>query len=234
MPKTKSEEPVSANADTAARPMTKHIRDYVRQRFASFLKEASIGEIIFMKDVLVWRDSAGIYGPDELGIANAFETALDRPYCDYLRVPEKHRHVVRQYIEDLKTGKIAIKHDSAEGPNAPAMEVKLPRSIRLSADERAQVARLIRLLRDNYWVGELIRQILAMESQTRHQLTIKTIAKLLDNFDTIEALANNARQLGANWSNHPILKAIRDEREDIQDYQNERTIQALVDSAEKK
>jgi hypothetical protein len=58
-------------------------------------------------------------------------------------------------------------------------------------------------------VGELVRQILKAEAQTTHQVTIKKIRALLNNFEVIETLTNNAKRLENNWSDHPILRAIR-------------------------
>ena len=95
------------------------------------------------------------------------------------------------------------------------------------------MARQVRLLRDDYWVSELVRQILTMESQTTNQLTIKQLTELLNNFSTMEALAGNAQTLGANWSDHPILRAIRDEWEEIDEYKSQSAIRRIVDSAGK-
>ena len=101
-------------------------------------------------------------------------------------------------------------------------------------DERAWCARLVRLLRDKYWVAEFVRQVLAKEASTRHELTTKYMRGLLDNFDTIETLTSNAKRLGQTWSDHPILRAIRDEWQEIQEYQDERTIRDLIESATRK
>lgn len=101
-------------------------------------------------------------------------------------------------------------------------------------DERAYCVRLIRLLRDsNYWVPELIRQILDKESRSRFNWTIEEVKKLLDSFDTIETLAENASRLGLNWSNHPILRAIRTTWKDdeIVEYTSNARIRKLVESA---
>ncbi len=97
--------------------------------------------------------------------------------------------------------------------------------------------RLVRLLRDNnYWVAELIKQLLDKEAQSTHEWTINDIRKMLDNFETIEALADNAQRLGQNWSNHPILRAIRDTwgDQEIQDYVGDGRVQRLIESARRK
>jgi hypothetical protein len=103
-------------------------------------------------------------------------------------------------------------------------------------DERAYCIRLLRLLRDNYWMAELIRQILDKEARSRYQWTIKGLTALLENFGGIEALASNAQRLGCDWSNHPILRAIRAEwgDEEIQDYKGELRVKALIESAHSK
>ena len=100
-------------------------------------------------------------------------------------------------------------------------------------DERAMCVRLVRLLRDNYWVSELVRQILKKEAETPNLLAVAELRKLLDDFSTIEALADNAQKLGNNWSDHPILRAIRDEWEEINEYKSERAIDRLIKSARK-
>jgi hypothetical protein len=104
-------------------------------------------------------------------------------------------------------------------------------------DERAYCVRLIRLLRaNNYWMPELIRQILDKESSSRYDWTIEGVKKLLDNFDIIETLAENASKLGLNWSNHPILRAIRMtwKDEEIIDYTSNTKIRKLIESARPK
>ena len=98
-------------------------------------------------------------------------------------------------------------------------------------DERSYCVRLVRLLRDDYWISELLRQILDQESSSPYCWTLTELKALLDNFDTIEALVKNAKRLGHNWSNHPILRAIREEWGEIEDYKNERSIRELVESA---
>ncbi|HEY3455439.1 MAG TPA: hypothetical protein VGK64_12615 [Bryobacteraceae bacterium] len=101
-------------------------------------------------------------------------------------------------------------------------------------DERCYCVRLIRLLRDDYWMAELVRQILDKEAQSKYGWGIKDLRKLIDNFDVIEALADNAQRLGHNWSNHPILRAIRQEwggDDEIEKYKSDRRIQRLIDSA---
>ena len=103
-------------------------------------------------------------------------------------------------------------------------------------DERVYCVRLVSLLRDSYWMAELVRQILDEESRCSRRWTIRSLRELLDNFDTIEALADNAQRLGPNWSNHPILRAIRNEwqEDEITDYIGERGIRRLIESAHKK
>jgi hypothetical protein len=141
-----------------------------------------------------------------------------------------------------KNGEIpAATPDSANSTAAaqaaePVLEQRSEFLIGCDSDERAYAVRLIRLLRDNYWMAELVRQILDQESKTRWNWTIKSLKELLDNFSTIEALADNARRLGNNWSNHPILRAVREQwgDDEIADYQGERRIQRLIESAHKK
>jgi hypothetical protein len=105
-----------------------------------------------------------------------------------------------------------------------------------SMDERVYCVRLISLLRDDYWMAELVRQILDEEARATRRWTIRSLRELLDNFDTIEALADNAQRFGLNWSNHPILRAIRKEwqEDEIGNYVGERGIRRLIESAHKK
>jgi len=91
--------------------------------------------------------------------------------------------------------------------------------------------RLVRLLRDKYWVAEFVRQVLTKEASADHSLTIKNMSKLLKQFDTIEKLAAKAQYLGEAWSDHPILRAVREEWLDIQDYKGELAIRKLIESA---
>ena len=102
--------------------------------------------------------------------------------------------------------------------------------------ERAYCVGLVRLLRDDYWMAEFVRQILDKESKSKWQWTIKNANALLDNFDTVETLAGNAQNLGQNWSNHPILRAIRKEWEDdeIVDYLSDKRVRGLIESAQGK
>ena len=98
-------------------------------------------------------------------------------------------------------------------------------------EERAWCVRLVRLLRDKYWVTEFVRQVLTKEASADHSLTIKNMSKLLKQFDTIEKLAAKAQCLGEAWSDHPILRAVREEWLDIQDYKGELAIRKLIESA---
>jgi hypothetical protein len=85
-------------------------------------------------------------------------------------------------------------------------------------------------------MAELVRQILDEEARATRRWTIRSLRELLDNFDTIEALADNAQRFGLNWSNHPILRAIRKEwqEDEIENYVGERGIRRLIESAHKK
>jgi hypothetical protein len=103
-------------------------------------------------------------------------------------------------------------------------------------DERAYCVALVRLLRENYWLAEVLRHILDKEALDRYNWTIKNVKEVLDNFATIDTLAYNAGRLGLAWSNHPVFRAIREERGDdeIRNYKSNIRIQELIESAHKK
>ena len=102
--------------------------------------------------------------------------------------------------------------------------------------ERAYCVGLVRLLRENYWLTEVVRQILDQEAQSKLNWSIKRLRQLLDNFSTLDTLAANAAKIGNNWSHHPVLKAVRDEFGDreIHDYRSDEKIRLLIESAHKK
>jgi hypothetical protein len=220
--------------DRAARETAKEARRSAARELRHFVNQASLSDVYFVKDVLVNWNSAHFC--EDLGIVTSFSEAIrgDQSTDEYFRVPEKHARAVRHYITHLQSGAIIpVGAGDSDAQAAAPSTLCMPRSIRLSEDERAYVACLVRLLRDNYWVSELVRQILTMESKATHQLTIKKLTALLDDFSTVEALASNARRLGNNWSNHPILRAIREEWPEIESYKDECAIRALVESAKK-
>jgi hypothetical protein len=104
-----------------------------------------------------------------------------------------------------------------------------------TVDERAYCVRLIRLLRDKYWVTEFVREILDRESRSRWNWTVELAKKSLANYETLEALASNARRIGNTWSNHPVLRAVRREFDnEIADYMDDRRVRDLIASASKK
>jgi hypothetical protein len=135
-------------------------------------------------------------------------------------------------MKRLEAGEIIADSDEHAGkPSPEPTDILLPQKLRLAPAERPYVVRLVRLLRDNYWASELVRQILEMEAGSRHQLTIKKIQNLLSEFDTIETLAHNAKKKGGRWCNHPILRAIRNDWTEIDDYIDECSIRNLIESA---
>jgi hypothetical protein len=136
----------------------------------------------------------------------------------------------------MPTQIIAAAPRKSKATTPAAIEIKLPKTIQVSDEERVWVVRLIRLLRDDYWATELVRQILSEESQNTSRLSIKDVFELLKNMEIIETLASNAIKLGNNWSNHPVLKAIRKEWPDdeICEYKSQRAVRQLIESATRK
>jgi len=103
-------------------------------------------------------------------------------------------------------------------------------------DERSYCVRLVRVLRDNYWITTLVTAILDKEATNKNQISMKWLTQLLKDLDNIEQQAYNAQRLGNNWSNHPILRAIRKEwgDQEIAEYQSERRIAELIESAHRR
>jgi hypothetical protein len=218
----------------AAKIADKELRRSAMQEVRGFIKDALPAEIYFMKDALVNWNSA--HRHEDLGIAVACAEAIDNSLRseEFIRVPEKRVAAVNQYLAALQTGEVVSLPATDAKSVSECLAVQLPRTMKISEDERAYVARLVRLLRENYWVAELVRQILDMEARVRHQITIKKIQHLLEEFSTLEGLARNARILGQSWSNHPIMKAIREEWPDVASYKDECEIRRLVESATKR
>lgn len=101
-------------------------------------------------------------------------------------------------------------------------------------DERALCTRVIRLNRENYWLASLMRQILQLDAANRKRVNIEDIRALLNNFDTIDTLATNARKLGPIWSDNPVLKAIRDNWAEIDEYKDSCDLRRIIESAHQK
>ena len=100
-------------------------------------------------------------------------------------------------------------------------------------DERAYCVSLIRLLRETYWLALALRHILDQEALSKYQWTVKKLKDMLDEFATLDVLAQNASRLGNRWSDHPVLRAVRKEfgDDEISDYKSDLLIQALIESA---
>lgn len=195
-----------------------------------FLEDATPEEVWFLHDVLSSWDSMRCGCEAELVIASAFNVCTNKD-GEYLLV--KDEAIKKMFIEYMD-GKMK---ELPKPEPKPELESSTKRGFLrgCNADERVYCVRLIRVLRENCWIAAFVRAILDEEACAPYRWTIKKARQMLDNFDVLESLADNARRLGNNWSNHPICRAIRKEwgEAELQDYKTERHIRSLIESVNK-
>ena len=106
----------------------------------------------------------------------------------------------------------------------------------VSMEERALVARFIRLVRSNYWLSHFVKIILLLDSNEPSMVPIEKVQEQLSQQEELEDLISRVQHIGTNgwWRDHPAIAAIAEEWDDVYDYRGDKAICKLIESAKQR
>lgn len=223
----------------APKAASKQARREALVDFRDFGEKAPLAEIYFLRQVLSRMEGEHLQDK-EMALAAAFADVIDGSETNYVRVPVRYVETVRRYAEALESGDaVALPAtpaaDAVPAKTSEAPGIRLPRNMKLSDDERTYVARLVRLLRSNYWLSHFARILLQADTDCPDMVSIKQAHALLDGEEAVEQWIDKIKAYKRGpWGDHPAIKAVADEWDEIDDYRSDQGIRKLIESANPK
>jgi len=104
-----------------------------------------------------------------------------------------------------------------------------------SIEERAWCVQLIRLLRTNYWLSHLLKNILRLDADRPQLVTIEDVRRQIDQAEDLDELVRKIQFVGRTgwWRDHPVVNAVAEEDAEIYQYRSDSAIRQLIESAKK-
>ena len=112
---------------------------------------------------------------------------------------------------------------------------KDPGIVLVSSEERALIARFLRLIRSNYWLSHFVKNLLRLDSASPTLVSIESVQEQLGYAEELEDLIGRVQHIGKAgwWRDHPAINAIVEEWDDVFEYRGDRAICQLIESAKK-